>query len=122
MSHSTASNRLIKDIIFNFIKDKPCCKCGESMSRQDFSIEHIVPWLDSEDPVKLFFDLENISYSHIKCNIGSARKTKLTAEQQEAKRKEKNDRRRNSYRETYTTEKRRERYLKNKLKAQTINK
>jgi len=44
------------------------------MSRETFSIEHVIPWLDSEDPVKLFFDLDNISFSHLKCNVEDARK------------------------------------------------
>ncbi len=44
------------------------------MSRETFSIEHIVPWLDSDDPKGLFFDLNNIAFSHLSCNVGAARK------------------------------------------------
>jgi hypothetical protein len=78
MNHGTAQNRLVKDILFSLViecdKNK-CHHCGKPMERQDFSIEHKTPWLDSENPLKLFFDLENISFSHLSCNIGAARKT-----------------------------------------------
>lgn len=75
MNPSTASGRLVKDILFSFVQKEEymCHHCGEPMSREDFSIEHIRPWLDSKDPVGLYFDLDNISFSHLKCNIGASR-------------------------------------------------
>lgn len=75
MHPSTASNRLVKDLLFHFITEqgKVCHHCGEPMTRDDFTIEHIKPWLDSEDPLKLFFDLTNIAFSHLKCNIKAGR-------------------------------------------------
>lgn len=84
MHPSTASNRLQRDIIWDFIvktDQTKCHRCGLEMSREDYSIEHKEPWLDSEDPVELFFNLDNISYSHQKCNYGAARKyTKVLSE------------------------------------------
>lgn len=74
MSHGKASHRLFKDILFNLIKDKPCYRCGEVLTRETFSIEHKVPWLDSDNPVELFFDLTNIDFSHLKCNVLASRK------------------------------------------------
>ena len=77
MNPSTASHRLVKDVLWKLIQDtgqSNCCKCGEPMSRETFSIEHVIPWLDSEDPVGLYFDLDNISFSHLKCNIADGRK------------------------------------------------
>ena len=77
MNHSTASHRLVKDILWKLIEESGkdnCCKCGKAMRRDTFSIEHITPWLDSEDPKGLFFDLENIGFSHLRCNISDARK------------------------------------------------
>jgi hypothetical protein len=77
MNPSTAANRLVKDILWKLIQDSGkdlCCKCGANMSRETFSIEHVVPWLDSEDPVGLYFDLDNISFSHLKCNVADGRK------------------------------------------------
>lgn len=43
------------------------------MSRETFSIEHKIPWLDSEDPTGLFFNLDNISFSHKSCNYEAKR-------------------------------------------------
>lgn len=36
-------------------------------------IEHKIPWLDSDKPKELFFDLENIGFSHLSCNIKARR-------------------------------------------------
>ena len=77
MNPSTASNRLVKDVLWSLIvqtKQHICCKCNQSMTRETFSIEHVKPWLDSNDPVGLYFDLDNISFSHLSCNIADARK------------------------------------------------
>lgn len=77
MNYSTASNRLVKDLLFNFIvkaNENICYRCGEPMSRDTFSIEHKTPWLDSEDPLYLYFSLDNIAYSHLSCNVKAARK------------------------------------------------
>lgn len=83
MNPSTASARLVKDILWSLIaetgRDK-CCKCGEQMERSTFSIEHITPWLDSGDPSGLFFDLENIGFSHLSCNFSDARRERKTSE------------------------------------------
>lgn len=79
MNPSTASGRLVKDLLWNFVKttgQDACCKCSEPMSRETFSIEHVTPWLDSEDPVGLYFDIDNISYSHLRCNVETARRKK----------------------------------------------
>lgn len=75
MHHSTASNRLIKDILFSQIEQSNtmCYRCGEPMTRDTFSIEHKVAWLDTEDPIGMFFDLDNVSYSHLKCNRKAAK-------------------------------------------------
>lgn len=43
------------------------------MARDNFSIEHKIPWLDSDDPVDLFFNLENIDFSHLLCNSAAKR-------------------------------------------------
>lgn len=75
MNPSTASGRLLKDLLFYYIPDKRCYHCGKEITRQDFSIEHKIPWLDSENPVELFFNLDNISFSHLSCNISKARKS-----------------------------------------------
>jgi hypothetical protein len=80
MPGGTASHRLLKDLLFDFVikAGHKCFVCGEKLTRDTFSIEHKVPWLDSENPKDLFFDLENIAYSHLRCNITNKRPKKKT--------------------------------------------
>lgn len=110
MNPSTASGRLVKDLLWNFIEttgQDACCKCGEPMSRETFSIEHVTPWLDSDNPVELYFDLENISYSHRLCNITDVRRPtkKYDTPEERNRAKRKYDPLR-----TYCPDKRREQY------------
>jgi len=109
MSCGTASNKLVKDLLWDLIKKTNqhlCFHCKNAMTRNTFSIEHIKPWLDSHDPIGLFFDLSNITFAHLSCNFSKARKPyKLHPEQ---KRKQHAD----YERKRYSKEKRRERYLK----------
>lgn len=80
MPYGTANNRLKKSILFNLLKrynENYCFQCGLEIEKEnELSIEHKVPFLDSEDPIKLFFDLDNIAYSHLSCNCSAARQTK----------------------------------------------
>lgn len=72
MNPSTAQGRLVKDLLWDFIVKcslDTCCKCGKKMSRDTFSIEHLEPWLDSPDPLYYFFNIDNIGYSHLSCNV-----------------------------------------------------
>ena len=76
MPLGTASNRLRKSIIFSLIKETNkniCFQCGKEIeSEKELSIEHKVPYLDSKNPVELFFDLNNIAFSHLSCNCRAA--------------------------------------------------
>lgn len=78
MSHSTACNRLRKNIMFSMMRQldlDTCHQCDETIeTARELSVEHVVPWLDSDDPTRLFFDLSNIAFSHLSCNSGAARK------------------------------------------------
>lgn len=77
MNPSTASNRLVKDMLFLLIERSglnSCHHCKKEMTRETFSIEHIVSWLDSDDPIGLYFNLTNISFSHLACNISAGRR------------------------------------------------
>ncbi len=75
MSPSTAAHRLRIDILFQLVVKAGyrCWCCGGALTRDTFSIEHKEAWLDSEDPIGLFFDLDNIAFSHHACNVGRAR-------------------------------------------------
>lgn len=70
VSFSTANQRLRKMILFRLLRkcgENTCFKCKESIDRiEDLSTEHIKPWEGIS--VDLFWDLENIAFSHIRCN------------------------------------------------------
>lgn len=76
MPHGTASNRLRKSIMFKYVVmagENFCFKCGaEIESVDDLSIEHKEPW-EGVSP-ELFFDLDNIAFSHLRCNGVDRRK------------------------------------------------
>lgn len=76
MDPGTAANRLVRDLLWSYVKDShPCCfRCGKELDRKSFSIDHMVPWLDTPDPFVMFFDLKNIAYSHLSCNVTDSRK------------------------------------------------
>jgi len=93
MNPSTASGRLNKDLLFAFIEaaGHKCFRCGEDLTRDTFSIEHKEAWLDSTNPVGLFFDLGNIAYSHLTCNIKASRPSNKKYFTSEDKRLAKNE-------------------------------
>ena len=112
MNPSTASNRLVKDILYDFVvkANHRCFHCGEELSRDTFSIEHKIPWLHSEDPLELFFDLGNIAFSHLRCNIGAARQPNKKYFSEEERVEAANRLSRARY--VHSPEKRREKYLR----------
>lgn len=89
MPFGTASNRLRKRILYSFAEELGrlnCYRCGEKIEKiEEFSIEHKESWAFSKDPIESFFNLENISFSHIRCNIGAAKKNKKYASVKERK-------------------------------------
>jgi hypothetical protein len=80
MPVSNARNRLIKMLLFSTAQKlgiDNCFRCGETIESIDnFSIEHKIPWLHSDNPVALFFDLDNVAFSHTACNSSAARHPK----------------------------------------------
>ncbi len=78
MAQGTAMYRLRKSIMFHLVQKcglDTCYRCKKIITSIDeFSIEHKVPWLDSDNPIELFFDLDNISFSHFSCNVGHGRR------------------------------------------------
>jgi hypothetical protein len=116
MNPSTAQHRLLKDIMWDLIvktNQDTCCKCGCKMTRETFSIEHLVPWLDSDNPAELYFDLDNISFSHLSCNIKAARRPEKLPKEEKQRRN--NERTRLKYNELTQEEKkslRKSKYLK----------
>lgn len=80
MTFGKASNILKKSIIFSLIRrlgENVCFQCNEEIKTvEELSIEHKIPYLDSENPIDLYFNLDNIAFSHFKCNCGAARQIK----------------------------------------------
>ncbi len=75
VSFSTANSQLRKMIMFRLVQQAgldTCHQCEKKIEEiANFSIEHKTPWLDSENPKELFFDLDNIAFSHTKCNYSN---------------------------------------------------
>lgn len=71
MSEGKAYSLLRRQITFMLIKEAHrdiCHRCGaQILDPFDCTVEHKLPWLD-QDPA-LFWDLENIAFSHKKCNV-----------------------------------------------------
>ena len=112
MSHGAASHRLRKKILFMFVKETGrdfCFQCGSQIEHINLlSIEHKAPWMSAEDPKDTFFDLDNIAFSHLSCNIaaGSKPNQKYFSKEERLIAKRKKD---SEYRKTFTPEQRRER-------------
>jgi len=70
MSYGKACGKLKKAIMFDLLKQLNknfCYKCGlEIKVENDLTIEHKNPWLYIDK--NLFWDLDNIAFSHSKCN------------------------------------------------------
>ena len=75
----TASNQLRKAIMFQLIQktnEDICYRCGKKIENiDDFSIDHKNSWLKAENPKEAFFDLKNITFSHLKCNTLASDRT-----------------------------------------------
>ena len=78
MPISTANSRLRKMLLYKYLRicgEHICYRCSLPIEDIDeLSIEHKDAWLNNPQGRKLFFDLDNISFSHRVCN-SSAGKT-----------------------------------------------
>lgn len=78
MPHGTASHQLRKMIMFQMIQELKrdiCFRCGEKIENiEDLSIEHMDAWQQAKNPKESFFNLKNISFSHLNCNIAVGKK------------------------------------------------
>jgi len=76
----TASHQLRKLIMFDLVKKLGlnfCYRCGvEIETVTEFSLDHKEDWLNSNNPSQKFFDVENIAFSHLKCNCDASKKHK----------------------------------------------
>lgn len=76
MKHGTAEHRLRKLVLFRLVQQTGndiCFRCGDRIeSPESLSIEHKRPWLGVDK--SLFWDLDNIAFSHLGCNSRAARR------------------------------------------------
>lgn len=87
---STAQARLRKLILFKLVQELGydiCFRCNQKIEKiKDLSIDHKIHWNgDSE----LFWDLDNIAFSHLKCNCLSRPETKVLSYEERIQRLEK---------------------------------
>jgi hypothetical protein len=77
MSTGKARHKLLKIIIYDLMKKLEydiCYRCKKPITNiNDLSIEHKIGWLNNDR--RLFWDLENITFSHFKCNCGATKRT-----------------------------------------------
>lgn len=71
MPQGTASNRLRKMLLFRQLKkhnENVCVRCEKEIETVDeLSVEHIKPWEGIS--AELFWDLDNVAFSHMRCNV-----------------------------------------------------
>jgi hypothetical protein len=69
---------LVQNLLFDLAKKlnlTNCFKCGlEITSTKELSIEHKIPWFDNK--IDLFWDLNNLAFSHRKCNRSERKRKK----------------------------------------------
>lgn len=110
MPFGTACNRLRKNVLFRLLKklsENVCFKCGQLIDIvDDLSIEHKLPWEGRS--AELFWDLENIAFSHLHCNRPhkNGRQKYTPKEAIDTERQQKAE----YMRRVYTTERRQEKY------------
>lgn len=72
MPLGTARNRLVNSVIRRLAVlagVATCHRCGEALeSDEDISMDHVKDWFQKENGIALFFDPENVAFSHKKCN------------------------------------------------------
>ncbi len=85
MPFGTAAHRLRKAMLFRILQETgkdTCFRCGQVITTvDDLSVEHKQPWQSAPNPKASFFDLDNVAFSHCKCNYGAARRERIRCPQ-----------------------------------------
>jgi len=78
MPIGTAQGRLRKMVLFALLKkynENQCYRCGKEITSCDeLSLEHKKPWFRND--TALFWDLENVAFSHLSCNCATTTREK----------------------------------------------
>ena len=77
--HGTASARLRKMLLFKLAGLAgldSCCRCSKKIETvEELSIEHQTAWQSAPDPRAAFFNLDDIGFSHLRCNVDARNAT-----------------------------------------------
>lgn len=72
VSISSASYKLRKMVLFDILRrhnENICYRCGKTIDNVDeLSMDHKIDWLNAPNAKELFWDMDNIAFSHLKCN------------------------------------------------------
>lgn len=72
MNFSTAMHQLRKEITFRLVQKcglDVCYRCNRPIGTADeLSYDHKTDWLNSDSATELFWDLDNVTFSHKSCN------------------------------------------------------
>lgn len=74
MPRGRARHVLIKQLLLHMAQQlgwDNCYRCKKKIETiESLSIEHKKAWFLSDNPKELYWDLDNIAFSHLSCNIG----------------------------------------------------
>lgn len=81
MAYSTARSMLLKRLLFDLANKTGrdvCYRCEKRIAAiEEFSMDHILPWRASDNPLETFSDPNNVLFSHLDCNsLNGAKKPK----------------------------------------------
>lgn len=72
---ATANYQLHRRLVFAMAQQlnlAVCFRCGHTIvDVSDLSIEHKKSWRSAANPRAAFFDLENVAFSHLRCNCAA---------------------------------------------------
>ncbi len=69
MRYTSAQAKLYRHLLFAYVCNaghNQCMRCGEPMTAENMSIDHIEPWFGVD--VDLYWNLMNVKLSHKNCN------------------------------------------------------
>ena len=76
MDLGTAQHQLRKCVLFGLVSETfgtKCFRCSKEMTKDDFTLDHKIAWRNSAKARKLFWDVENVAWSHLVCNTQASR-------------------------------------------------
>jgi predicted glycosyltransferase len=108
-SIGTASRRLDRKLLFYLAKKAGmgnCYRCGNPiLSLKNFSVDHKIDWINSGNPIELYFDENNIAFSHLSCNIKYGNRNRGWKKNPDETKEEKLQKRRDYVKQEYVREK-----------------